>query len=85
MRITPSRFEHEQDGHVAFADYEIEATTLHVRYVEAPPELRGTGAAGKLMQKIAEHAAEQGLKINPICGYAAAWLRKHKEHHSLIA
>jgi predicted GNAT family acetyltransferase len=30
-------------------------------------------------------AKKDKLKINPVCGYAAAWLRKHKEYHDLLA
>lgn len=73
-----SRFELSRDGHVAFADYALSGQTLTIRYVEAPPALRGTGAAGELMQHIADKAKAEHLNIVPICGYAAAWLRKHK-------
>jgi len=78
------RFELEVDGHVAFADYRREGNVLHIPHVEAPTALRGTGAAGKLMQGVAEHAREHGLKIHPICGYAAAWLQKHPEFDDLV-
>ena len=37
------------------------------------------------MEEIAQLAKKNNLKINPICGYAAVWLRKHKEYHDLVA
>jgi len=80
-----SRFELQEQGQVAYADYMLNGTVLTIRLVFAPESLRGTGAAGRLMEGICLHARAQGLKIIPICGYAAAWLRKHQEHHDLIA
>lgn len=82
---TRQRFELEIDGHVAFADYRREGNVLHLPHVEAPLALRGTGAAGKLMQGIMEIARNEGLRVHPICSYAASWIEKHKEFHSLRA
>lgn len=78
------RYELAVDGHTVFADYSLSGDTLRIHYVEAPPELRGSGAAGRLMEGVAQIAKANGWRIVPICGYAAAWLRRHKEYHSLI-
>ncbi len=80
-----SRFELERAGHLAYADYGIDGDILVIRFVFAPEELRGTGAAGDLMAAIVDHAMAQNLKIRPICGYAAAWLRKHPEFTDFVA
>jgi hypothetical protein len=37
------------------------------------------------MSGIAEIARAEGRKLAPLCSYAAAWLRRHKEHHDLLA
>jgi predicted GNAT family acetyltransferase len=79
------RFELEEDGHLAFADYSLDGDTLHIHYVEAAPALRGKGTAGRLMEAVAELARQNGWRIVPICGYAAAWLRRHGEYHQLLA
>jgi len=79
-----SRFEWKQDKHIAFANYSMTNNMLYIEYVEAPQSLRGTGAASKLMEQIAHYAQQNELKIQPICNYAAAWMRKHKEYHSLL-
>ncbi len=73
-----SRFELEIDGGIVFADYRLHGSTLVISHVEAPPALRGTGAAGRLMQGVVAHADAEGLRILPTCGYAAAWLRHHE-------
>ncbi|HYD66318.1 GNAT family N-acetyltransferase [Azospirillum sp.] len=47
--------------------------------------MRGTGAAGRLMQGIMERARAEGLRVVPICSYASLWMRRHREHHDLLA
>lgn len=78
------RFELEEDGHTAFADYRLEGNVLHLPHVEAPPALRGTGAAGRLMQGVVDYARLHNLKLRPICGYAVAWLRKHPDTQDVV-
>jgi uncharacterized protein len=87
MRDNPekSRFELEVNGQVAFANYCRHGDILVIPHVEAPPALRGTGAADRLMKEVAEAARAEGLKVKPLCGYAAAWLRRHRDYHDLLA
>jgi predicted GNAT family acetyltransferase len=80
-----SRYEMDEAGATSFADYRLQGGRMYVDYVFAPPELRGTGAAGRLMAALAADARTQGLKITPICGYAAAWLRRSPEFRDLVA
>ena len=79
------RFELDIDGRIAVARYARQGATLVITYVEAPPVLRGTGAAGQLMTGIMESARAEGLKVRPLCGNAAAWIRRHKQYHDLLA
>jgi predicted GNAT family acetyltransferase len=74
-----SRFEYTVNGSIAFANYRREGATLYIDYVEAPHELRGTGASGKLMQNIVDFAQKESLKVIPICGYAATWMANNKK------
>ena len=79
------RFELDEQGHTAYADYRRTTDQLIIDYVESPPPLRGAGTAGRLLTAIAEEARLEGLKIVPICGYAAAWLRRSKDYRDLLA
>ncbi|MBO9709189.1 MAG: N-acetyltransferase [Caulobacter sp.] len=72
-----SRYELDVGGLLAFADYQRNGHRLVIPHVEADPALRGTGAAGRLMSKVAEAARSEGLKIVPLCSYASAWLRRN--------
>jgi predicted GNAT family acetyltransferase len=80
-----SRYELEVDGKIVFALYRRDGSTVVIRHVEAPPSLRGTGAASRLMQGIIEIARAEGLKVRPLCSYAAAWLSRHEKHRDLLA
>jgi predicted GNAT family acetyltransferase len=79
-----SRFEMDEQGMTSWADYRLSGGRLYIDHVESPPALRGTGAAGRLMAGLAAEARTRGLKITPICGYAAAWLRRSKEFGDLV-
>lgn len=80
-----SRFELVENGLTAYADYRREEGRLLIPYVASPPPLRGTGTAGRLMEGVLAAARSEGLKVVPICGYAAAYIRRHREHHDLLA
>lgn len=79
-----SRYEMDEEGQTSWADYRLKGETLYIDHVESPVPLRGTGAAGRLMKALAADARARGLKITPICGYAAAWLRRSPEFRDLV-
>jgi uncharacterized protein len=80
-----SRFELEEGGLTAFADYRARGDVLVVPHVEAPVALRGTGAAGRLMEGMLTLMRERGQKISPVCPYAEIYMRRHKEWQDLLA
>ena len=79
------RFELEEDGKLAFADYRVSDGKLILPHVEADAALRGGGAAGRLMEGVLAHARDKGMKVVPLCGYASAFMRRHKEYADLLA
>ena len=80
-----SQYEADENGHISFARYRRQDGVLTILWVEAAPALRGTGAAGRLMTKIAEEARRNNWRIVPVCGYAAGWLRASKQYRDLVA
>ncbi|GAA0618050.1 hypothetical protein GCM10009422_11700 [Brevundimonas kwangchunensis] len=68
-----------------FADYAVQGDTRVILHVEADPALRGSGAAGKFMQALADHARVEKLKLAPRCSYAVAWLKRHPEYDDVVA
>jgi len=79
------RFELIEQGLTAYADYRMTADRMIIDYVFSPPALRGAGTAGRLMQGVAAAARARSVKITPLCGYAAAWLKRHPELSDLVA
>jgi predicted GNAT family acetyltransferase len=79
-----SRFELDLGGQVVFARYARHGSMLVIPHVEAPPPLRGTGAASQLMAGVLEIARTEGLKVRPLCSYGSAWIRRHPEYYDLL-
>ena len=50
-----------------------------------PPEARGLGIAGALVEALISDASEQGFRIVPQCSYVAAAFRRHPEWADLLA
>ena len=81
---TESRFELEENGLLVWANYRIRDGKYVLPHVEADPPLRGTGAAGRLMQQIVDHARAQKLVLEPRCSYARAWFQRHPEAEDVL-
>ena len=79
-----SRFELEENGLLAWADYRIRDGKYLLPHVEAEPPLRGTGAAGRLMQQIVDHARAHQLVLVPRCHYARLWFERHLEASDVL-
>ena len=72
-----SRFQLEEKGLLVWSDYRIRDGKYLLSHVEAAPPLRGTGAAGRLMQQIVDHARANQLVLEPRCYYARLWFQRH--------
>jgi uncharacterized protein len=79
------RFEAQENGLAVFANYREQDGRLVLTHVEADPALRGTGAAGRLMEAIVGHARSHDLKLTPRCPYAVAWFRRHPDAQDVLA
>lgn len=75
--VEAKRFELDLDGQIVFANYRREPSSIVIFHVEAPVPLRGTGAAGRLMEGIVTLAKAEHRELVPLCSYASAWMRRH--------
>ena len=78
-------FDREGGSGLVWADYAVRGEARMILHVEAEHGLRGSGAAGRFMQSMAEHAREQGLKLFPRCSYAVAWHKRHPDYDDVLA
>lgn len=77
-------FAAEGEIRTVWADYGVRGDERIILHVEADPGLRGTGAAGRFMQALAEHARAEALTLIPHCSYAVAWLKRHPEYEDVL-
>lgn len=50
-----------------------------IDHTDVPQALRGTGAGVKLVERAVEDARNMGIKIMPLCPFAAAQFKRHPE------
>jgi len=50
-----------------------------------PPALEGRGIAGQLTRAVLDHVRAHGLKVEPACSYARAYIDRHPEDRDLLA
>lgn len=79
------RFQAIVEGQTCVADYRLEAGVLAITHTETAPRLEGRGIAGELVQALLDHAQANGLKVQPLCSYARAYMRRHPETAALLA
>lgn len=77
------RFEAWIDGYLSKLDYIQDGKNFVITHVGVYPELRGQGIAGRITQVSLEYARENGLRVIPMCSYAAAYIRRHPEYVEL--
>ncbi|MBU1347880.1 MAG: N-acetyltransferase [Alphaproteobacteria bacterium] len=77
----------DADGQMrrVWADYAVQGDRRAILHVEAEDELRGSGAAGRFMQSLANHARAEGQKLTPRCSYAVAWFKRHPDQGDVLA
>jgi predicted GNAT family acetyltransferase len=78
-----NRFEAWVGEQFSKLDYIQDEENFVITHVGVHPELRGQGLAGKITQVSLEYAKEHGLRVVPMCSYAAAYLRRHPEYQPL--
>jgi predicted GNAT family acetyltransferase len=73
-----SRYElHIGDVVASTADYHRRDDVVVVPYVRTEPELRGRGMSDRLMRGLLEDLRVRGLRIEPVCWVAVAYVENH--------
>ena len=77
------RFELEADGHIAFSNYKRADGVLTMLHTEVPKALEGRGIGSALIRGVLDSARSEGLKVDPLCPFAKAYIEKHPEYADL--
>ena len=79
------RFVAVVDGESCVVDYRLEGGVMLITHTGVAPRLEGRGIAAALTRAALDHARAQGLKVNPLCSYASAYMQRHPETLGLLA
>jgi uncharacterized protein len=84
QQVSSGRFEIEQDGDVAFLEYKLAGKVLQLIHTEVPDALQGKGVGSELAQSALNWAREHGAKVDVLCEFVVAYLKKHPEYADLV-
>ncbi|AFK51121.1 hypothetical protein TCELL_0697 [Thermogladius calderae 1633] len=73
------------DNTKAFIRYRVDNNVMKLLETYTPPQHRGKGIAGQLMEYAVNMAKEKGYLIEPICSYSIYYFLKHKEAREWLA
>jgi predicted GNAT family acetyltransferase len=73
------RFSITVDGQEAVLDYRVSNRVMTITHTAVPPQIAGRGIAAELMQAAVRAASAAGWTVNPVCSYAAAYMRRHPD------
>lgn len=76
------RFELPIGDHLALVEYIPAGTNIVFTHTEVPPALEGQGVGSRLAKHALDYAVENGLKIQPLCPFIAAYIRRHPEYQA---
>jgi len=79
------RYELEEDGAVAFAEYELRGGAVVLPHTVVPKALEGRGIASRLIKAVLADVRGRGLKVVPLCSFVAGYIDRHPEEQDLLA
>ena len=79
------RFEVQVDGETAVLLYRREEDTITFIHTRVPNGIAQHGIGSELVRTGLEYAKSQGLKVIPLCPFAAAYIQNHPEYSDLVA
>ena len=79
------RFELEEQGHLAHADYDLDGDVITFTHTIVPASLQGMGVGSRLIEGALRDVRSRGLKVRAKCTFVAAYLAKHPEWQDLSA
>ncbi len=79
-----SRFEVNQDGHLAELDYRRVGDQLIFTHTGVPAALEGRGIASALAKAGLNYARDNGLAVVPICPFVKGYIERKPEYQALV-
>jgi uncharacterized protein len=80
-----SRFETTVEGQLCVADYRLAGHRMTMHHTRVPPPLEGRGIAASLVAEALAHARRNAWRVQPLCSYVSAYMRRHPDTLDLLA
>ena len=80
-----SRFELEEGGETAIAEYRLRDGRISFTHTEVPDALEGKGVGTRLIAGALEQVRADGLKVVPICSFVRHYIETHPDTQDLLA
>jgi predicted GNAT family acetyltransferase len=77
------RYELVVDGLTAWVRYTRKPGVITFIHTEVPEGLAGKGVGSRLARHVLDAARAEGLQVDPVCPFIAAWMKKHPEYDDL--
>lgn len=75
-----NQFEAIVGDKIAVAEYQLAGKNIIFTHTEVPEELEGQGIGSALAKFALDTAVERGYKIQPLCPFINAYIRRHPEY-----
>lgn len=70
---------------VGFVEYDrIGEDSILLKHTEVLPAYEGKGYGSKLVSSVLDDLRTRGLSVIPICPYAAAYIKRHREYLDVV-
>lgn len=73
-----SRFQWMEDGQLCVLDYDLHDGVMRITHTGVPSAVGGRGIAADLARAALETARREGWKVQPLCSYVEAWMRRQR-------
>lgn len=79
------RYELRVDSTLAgFLAYRLESGSVVLVHTDVEPRFEGRGLGGRLVRGALDDIRARGLRVVPLCPFAAAYIRRHDEYADLV-
>ncbi len=73
------------DEVIGFADAEERDGVVVIPFVKVDSQYSGQGLGARLVRETLDDIRSRGLKVTPICGFAASFIDRNREYRDLLA
>lgn len=79
------RFETNQEGNLAFVEYQIlDNEIMNIYHTEVPEPIEGKGVGSAIMKEALDFARRNNYQVLPTCAFAQSYLMKHPDYRDVL-